>query len=105
MAHSVCGLAYTSAGSDPAPGSHAVLLLLVSDKWSPLGSADHGPATPGTSSPWACRRSSPQSAPLVTPTRCLAWQIVTVIVTLILVPRHWRLAAFTVVDHRRIPLW
>ena len=75
-----------------------LLLLLVSDKWAPLASADQGARDSlhvfalGQPSFVATMRTFSDSG------SSLAWQIVTVIVALILlVRRHWRLAAFTVV--------
>jgi undecaprenyl-diphosphatase len=75
-----------------------LLLLLVSDKWAPLATADQGARdslhTFALGQPWfvAVMRTFSDSG------SSLAWQIVTLIVTLILlVRRHWRLAAFTVV--------
>ena len=75
-----------------------LLLLLVSDKWAPLASADQGARDSlhvfalGQPSFVAAMRTFSDSGSSV------AWQIVTVIVALVLlVRRHWRLAAFTVV--------
>jgi len=75
-----------------------LLLLLVTDKWAPLAAADQGARDSlhvfALGQPWfvALMRTLSDSG------SSLAWQIVTVIVAVILlVRRHWRLAAFTVV--------
>jgi membrane-associated phospholipid phosphatase len=75
-----------------------LLLLLVADKWAPLAAADQGARDSlhvfALGQPFfvATMRTFSDSG------SSLAWQIVTVIVALILlVRRHWRLAAFTVV--------
>ncbi len=75
-----------------------LLLLLVTDKWGPLAAADQGARDAlhvfALGQPWfvgVMRTFSDSGSPL-------AWQIVTVIVTLmLLLRRRWRLAAFTVV--------
>lgn len=75
-----------------------LLLLLVTDKWSPLSAADQGARDAlhvfALGQPWfvATMRTFSDSG------SSLAWQIVTVAVTaVLLVRRKWRLAAFTVV--------
>ena len=75
-----------------------LLLLLVSDRWAPLATADQGARDSlhiyGLGQPWfvGLMRTFSDSG------SSLAWQIITVIVTaILLVRRHWRLAAFTVV--------
>jgi undecaprenyl-diphosphatase len=75
-----------------------LLLLLVSDKWGPLAAADQGArdalhtfALENPSFVAAMRTFSDSGS-------SLAWQIVTVVVTaILLLRRHWRLAVFTVV--------
>ena len=74
-----------------------LLLLLVTDKWGPLAAADQGARdalhayaldNPGFVAVMRTFSDSGSS---------LAWQIVTVVVTaVLLLRRHWRLAAFTV---------
>jgi undecaprenyl-diphosphatase len=74
-----------------------LLLLLVTDKWGPLAAADqgardalHGFALGNPAFVAAMRTFSDSGS-------SLAWQIVTVVVTaVLLLRRHWRLAAFTV---------
>jgi undecaprenyl-diphosphatase len=75
-----------------------LLLLLVTDKWAPLATADQGARDSlhvfALGQPWFVRlmRTFSDSG------SSLAWQIVTVVVALVLlVRRHWRLAAFAVV--------
>ena len=75
-----------------------LLLLLVTDKWAPLAAADQDARDSlhvfALGQPWfvALMRTLSDSG------SSLAWQIVSVIVAVILlVRRHWRLAAFTVV--------
>jgi membrane-associated phospholipid phosphatase len=75
-----------------------LLLLLVTDKWAPLATADQGARDAlhvfALGQPWfvALMRTFSDSG------SSLAWQIVTVVIALVLlVRRHWRLAAFTVV--------
>jgi len=75
-----------------------LLLLLVTDKWGPLAAADQGARDAlhvfALGQPWfvGVMRTFSDSG------SSLAWQIVTVIVTLmLLLRRKWRLAAFTVV--------
>ncbi len=75
-----------------------LLLLLVTDKWGPLAAADQGARDAlhvfALGQPWfvGVMRTFSDSG------SSLAWQIVTVIVTLmLLLRRRWRLAAFTVV--------
>ena len=75
-----------------------LLLLLVTDKWAPLATADQGARDAlhvfALGQPWfvALMRTFSDSG------SSLAWQIVTVVIALVLLlRRHWRLAAFTVV--------
>ena len=75
-----------------------LLLLLVTDKWSPLAAADQG-ARDGLhafalGAPWfvATMRTFSDSG------SSLSWQVVTIALTVVLlIRRAWRLAAFTVV--------
>ena len=75
-----------------------LLLLLVTDKWSPLADVDQGARDGlhayGLGEPWfvATMRTFSDSG------SSLAWQIVTVVLALVLLlRRRWRLAAFVVV--------